>query len=105
MKKLVEVKNLQDHICPVTHKVYADGTIILTPGAKDELCKRGIPVVYGPNPNAAACADTASACDDEGKEKLFYAVAAVLKEDYGVNDMETLKDLSCRIVDAIDGSI
>lgn len=49
-KKLVGVNCLDEHICQSSKKIYADGSIILTPGAKDELKNRGISIVYGPKP-------------------------------------------------------
>ena len=46
-KTLVEVKNLDEHICTKNNTIYLDGSIILTPSAKDELNKRRIAIVNG----------------------------------------------------------
>ncbi len=124
-KKLIEVCNLDDYICQTTGKIYIDGTLLLTPGAKDELSKKGIGIVYGPkpetevhasephqeDPHADAHADEHNTHghghdDHKGKavedlEGLLLAVAAMLKNQYGVTDPEELKKLSCQVVKSI----
>lgn len=54
-KILVTVKNLADHICHADGKLYMDGSLILTAGARDELKTLGITVVYGKRPEPAVC--------------------------------------------------
>ncbi|SKA72169.1 hypothetical protein [Desulfobaculum bizertense] len=113
-KKLVGVENLDQYICQDTNTLYADGSIILTAGAKDALSKRGITVVYGPKPEGVACGQPAHAAahaanapvQDGGEasdaseedERLILAVASVLKEKYGINDLNTLYTLSTKVV-------
>ena len=45
-KTLVEAKMLDKYIC-TNNTIYLDGSIILTPSAKDELNKRGIAIIHG----------------------------------------------------------
>lgn len=129
-KTLVEVANLDAHICADTKSLYMDGSIILTPGAKDELSKRNIAVVYGSKPAAClpgctcpaclaasvekstacpegctcpACASAAAECTDD--MDLLIAVAATLKNEYGITDLEELKKATCQVVAALKDKI
>lgn len=108
-KTLVEVKTLDKHICAKSKAIYLDGSIILTPSAKDELIKRGIKMVHGARatsdvePCPADC--TCDACIEQAAsgstEKIFYAIAAMLKQDFAIEDMMQLQEMSCRIVKAV----
>ena len=115
-KTLVRVDNLQEHICQSSGKFYADDTIILTPGARDELSKKGISIVYGAKPETgdaysaehaedASCAGEASENGNNGLDRLLYAVAGILKEQYGMTDPAELKTLSRHVLQAIRKSI
>ena len=74
-KKLVGIDNLDAAICQASGKIYVDGSIILTPGAKDELIKRGIPIVYGPKPELLGCmAEPVAAASSAQLETLLLAV-------------------------------
>lgn len=105
-KTLVEASNLDAHICQETKSVYVDGSIILTAGAKDELRKRGIDLVYGPNPKAAGgCAAVAASFGCTDAEEMLIAVAALLKKEYGITDPESLKAASHQIVKTLQESL
>ena len=114
-KELVGVDNLEACICRETGSVYIDGSIILTPGAKDELSKRGIAVVYGPRPGGApraatqACPPgcTCKACCGKGMdvERLILGVACILKEEYGIHDPAELHRISCQVVKIIQNNV
>ena len=57
MKKvLVQADNLDEFICQEEATLYVDASMILTPGAKDELLKRGVAVVR------TSCASPAPHC-------------------------------------------
>ncbi|WP_375751003.1 hypothetical protein [Vibrio sp. HN007] len=109
-KTLVEVKTLDKHICVKDNAIYLDGSIILTPSARDELNKRGVSILHGAPPESevvecpADC--TCDACIEQAAtgstEKLFYSVAAILKQDFGVEDVQQLQEMSCRIVNAVN---
>jgi len=103
-KKLVGVDGLDAAVCHASGKMYVDGSIILTPGAKDELTRRGIAVVYGPNPHAPQCAPDARACPP-GLEDLILAVSGILKTQYGIEDPEQLRAMSRQVVDTIRENI
>lgn len=109
-KTLVEVKTLDEHICVKDNAIYLDGSIILTPSARDELNKRGIVIVHG-SPKESDAAQCAIDCTCEecikqaangSTEKFFYSIAAILKQDFGVEDIKQLQEMSCRIVKAIN---
>jgi hypothetical protein len=111
-KQLVEVNNLDSYICQACSTIYVTKDLILTPGAKDELRRRNICIVYGEAPADIVCTtapDTAETSTtltaDEDMERLFYGVAAMAKEELGIDDPQTLKDISTRIVDTLRKSI
>lgn len=108
-KTLVEVRNLDKHICAKNNAIYLDGSIILTPSAKDELAKRGIAIKHG-SPTESDAVQCAIDCVCEGcielvatgsTEKTFYSIAAILKQDFGVRDVKQLQEMSCRLVKTI----
>lgn len=113
-KKLVAVDNLESWICRESGKIHVDKSMILTPGAKDELSRRGIEIVYvsgncAPTACRPGCACDACAgrvdADRPETERLILAVAGILKEEYGITDPERLKNLSCHMVRTIRENI
>lgn len=115
-KTLIKVDNLDGFLCHSGGKLYVDATMILSPGAKDELSKRGVKIVYGPCPDEAGCPHAghgksaanpfaqslAQACGGHGGlEDLLVGVAAMLKKECGVRDPEQLKALSLQAVKTI----
>lgn len=122
-KILVGVDNLDTAICQASGKVYADGSLILTPGAKDELGKRGIAIVYGPRPESMDCGTqngsaacppgcTCPACivraaGKEGAtmESLVLSVTEILKNQYHITDPEQLKTISLHVLKTIRENI
>lgn len=111
-KQLVEANNLDSYICQACATIYVTKSMILTPGAKDELQKRKICIVYGEAPSEVVCTTvaeptgpTVTMSDDEDMERLFYGVAAMAKEELGIDDPETLKNISIKIVDTLRKSI
>ena len=61
-KELITVDNVNNYISKQDGKLYVFGNRLLTAGAKDELGRRRVSVVYGPEPVAAAAAAPASSC-------------------------------------------
>ena len=119
-KTLVEAANLDAFICTEHNTLYADGALLLTPGARDALSKRGVTIVYGPNPHAgqgqhvechANCHDDhrhdahPAPATSEGEARLVLAVAAMLQEHCGIKDPATLHALSSCIVRTIGENI
>lgn len=94
-KTLVEVANLETYVSSDGKKIVVDNTMILTPGAKDELSKRGIAIVHdgGCTAHGAQGSGYASTPDE-----LLLAVAAMVKEQFGVTDPATLKAISSQAV-------
>ncbi len=114
-KKLVATECLDEHIFQADKTLYADQSIILTPGAKDELARQGVTVVYGPKPEhlsgngtcPAGCTCTACAVQPVGSEyeQLFYAMAAMLQTEYGITDQEELRKISAEALKIIKENI
>ena len=117
-KKLIQVGDLDCVIC--NGKVYADGSIILTPGARDELSKRGVAIVYGPKPESAARAESVAECpagcacpacigksglDCTTLDALTRSVSEILKKQYHITDEEQLKRLSRQALQTIRDNI
>ncbi|MDO5536486.1 MAG: hypothetical protein Q4F72_03010 [Desulfovibrionaceae bacterium] len=115
-KELITADNLDAYICKADGRLYVCQGRLLTPGAKDELSKRHVCVVYGPEPQPAPAAPEPAAgscrsgcCCGTGRtfyvgpeegtslsmadslESLSIAVAAMLKSRYGVTDPEELR--------------
>ncbi len=61
-KELITVDNVNNYICKQDGKLYVFGNRLLTAGAKDELGRRRVTVVYGPEPVVAPAAVPASSC-------------------------------------------
>ena len=86
-KKLVSEKGVEALI--VGDCFYMDGTVILTPGAKDVLRNKGVTIVYGAKPETSE------------EDPLEATVAALLKKEYGITDEAQVKAVSCKVVDMI----
>ncbi|MFT5700846.1 MAG: hypothetical protein ACI8ZB_003731 [Desulforhopalus sp.] len=107
-KQLVEVKNIDSYICQASATIYVTKCMILTSGAKDELKRRNICIVYGEAPSEEVCSTATeptepskTMTDDHEMERLFYGVAAMAKEELGIDDPQTLKDISIKIVETL----
>lgn len=120
-KKLVGVESLEGYICQSSNKLYMDGSILLTPGAKDELKNRGISIEYGPKPEQvpepapeeAPCCDT-TVCEEKDQtdctksadnDDLILAVAGMIQTEYGITDHKQLFDISCQVVEILKENI
>lgn len=86
-KKLVNEKGVEAHI--VGGSFYMDGSVILTPGAKDVLRNKGVTIVYGAKPEMGE------------EDQLEATVAALLKKEYGITDDAKVKAVSSQVVDMI----
>lgn len=96
-KQLITVDNLADFVCLDSSVISLDpARYIVSPGAKDELARRKIELVY----------DSAAGCSGKAKvDDFVIAVAAVLKQEYGINDPVKLRDTTLSIVKTIKESI
>ena len=61
-KELITVDNINNYISKQDGKLYVFGNRLLTAGAKDELGRRRVSVVYGPEPVAAPVQAPAASC-------------------------------------------
>ena len=108
-KTLIQLANLDDFICKASGKLYLDGSKILTAGAKDELAKRGIGIVYekggAQRDNHAGKACQAGSKDREELENLLISVAALLKKECGITNPKELKEKSIQMVQTIRKSL
>ncbi len=110
MKKvLVQADNLDEFICRADSKLYVDGSMILTPGAKDELARRGVVVVHASCSDSASRGPRGSASPSLGAalgenanlEGLLLGVAAMLQKECGITDPELLKAASLQAIQTI----
>ncbi|WP_300671295.1 hypothetical protein [Desulfoluna sp.] len=86
-KKLVSEKDVETLVCG--GNFYMDGSIILTPGAKDFLRNKGVTIVYGAKPERSE------------EDQLEATVAALLKKEYGITDEAQVKAVSGKVVEII----
>lgn len=103
-KQLVCVDNLDSIICPTTGRAYADGSVILTPGAKDELSRRGVAIVYGPRPATCPSGCTCPACTG-GLEPLLQAVTAILRQHHPDCDDARLRTLGLQVLNTLRDAV
>ncbi len=102
MKQLITIENL-DGCISTDGRCYIGKDQILSPGAKDELARRRVPLVYGDKPGsscstkASACLTSGSSCRKGGicdPDELAVAIAALLKKECGITDPGQLRALT-----------
>ena len=99
-KTLITLDNIDEFVC--CGKLAMDSTKIITAGARDELTKRGIEVVYGEAEGQCCCHEQAHGHHDaQPNEELLVGVAAIIRQHYGITDPETLKKVTLETVAAI----
>ena len=106
-KTLITIDNLDQFIH--SNKLVMDSAKILTPGARDELCKRGVQISYD---EAAAhhcghgeCAQHAHDGHDEHCDDLLIGVAAIITQHYGITDPDELRKVTLETVAVIGKSL
>lgn len=105
-KQLITVDTLDSHI--EDGRCVLGPDMILTPGAKDELARRRVRIVYGEKACAASscgCGSGSDACvnaaavagarSDLKGEDLVLAVAALIRKECGISDPERLRAVTC----------
>ena len=118
-KELITVENL-DSCISRDGKLYAGRNRILSPGARDELARRGVSIVYGEEP-VAVSEQSCRRCCGTGKtffvgpeegfgsvkslESLSVAVAAMLRTQYGVTDPEDVRRMTVEALKTIRDNI
>ena len=105
-KTLITIDNLDQFIHG--NKLVMDSAKILTPGARDELCKRGVLISY--DEAAAHCAH--GGCPQHGHDghddhcdDLLIGVAAIIKQHYGITDPDELRKVTLETVAVIGKSL
>ncbi|MBI5520480.1 MAG: hypothetical protein HY916_10545 [Desulfovibrio sp.] len=105
-KTLITLEGLDMYI--QDGKLVLDSSKIITPGARDELYKRGVELEYSPAPHEApghSCAeDTPGAhCAQAGAypEDLLLGVASIIRQHYGITDPDDLRKVTLETVAAI----
>ena len=121
-KELISTDNLDSFICKEDGKLYVGPGRLLTPGAKDELARRHVAIVYGEQPLPAiapqqegcrcGCGSTTfyvgpeeGALKPKSLEQLARTVAAMLSKEYGVSDPEQLRELTVEALKTIKNNI
>lgn len=102
-KTLITIDNLDQFIHG--NKLVMDSAKILTPGARDELCKRGVQLSY--DEAAAHCAhgECSQHAHDEHCDDLLIGVAAIIKQHYGITDPDELRKVTLETVAVIGKSL
>jgi hypothetical protein len=99
-KTLITLDNIDEFVC--CGKLAMDSSKIITAGARDELTRRGIEVVYGEAEGQCCCHEQAHAPHEaQYDEELLVGVAAIIRQHYGITDPETLKKVTLETVAAI----
>lgn len=103
-KTLITIQNLDQFICG--GKLVMDSAKILTPGARDELSKRGVQICYD-EAAAQPCGhgDCAHHGHDEHNEELLIGVAAIIKQHYGITDPDELRKVTLETVAVIGNGL
>lgn len=103
MKELITLDNL-DSCISKDGKCYVAPNQILAPGAKDELARRRVGIVYGHKPESSVCScsvtgsQSTGSCCTKGSicdpDELAIAIAALLKKECGITDPAELRALT-----------
>ena len=111
-KELIGLDTLDAFLCKAENRIFIDNAaVVLTPGARDELTKRHVEIVYGPCPDAASCglhaAPAASGnCEtDVSLQALVYGIAAALKQEQGITDPIQLRDMTRQVLEKIKNAL
>ncbi|WP_027723007.1 hypothetical protein [Maridesulfovibrio zosterae] len=116
-KKLIEVGNLDSFLCPDSCTIYVDNTMILTPGAKDELRKRKISIarvadaksmkdrMYEQDSSDCKYTNSCEKAECDECESLVMGIAVMLKEEYGITDLTQLKEMSFQLAEIVKENI
>ncbi|MBP3729881.1 MAG: hypothetical protein J6I40_00245 [Mailhella sp.] len=120
-KELISTDNLDSFISKEDGKLYVGSGRILTPGAKDELARRHVSVIYGEPPLPALAQQEGCRCGcgsttfyvgpEQGElkprslEQPARTVAAMLSKEYGVSDPEQLRELTVEALKTIKNNI
>lgn len=103
-KKLVSHKNIEEYICRNENRAYIDSSLILTPGARDELLKRGVDIVYaarpaekGDCPAPPAKSGPVTATDSE-ERALIEKTVQILNKEYGLTDRDKIMEISVQVI-------
>ena len=112
MKKIfVGCDKVEEYICQDEKKIYLEGTLLLSSGARDYLREKGIALIYGKKPetdqDALMCADfegveaEAESKGTQDDEALITKIVEILKNDYSINDSEKIVAVSSQIMKRI----
>lgn len=111
-KVLLTQKNVENHICMETCSLYANKDMIIPPGIKDYLQTIGIAIHYGPKPvqqeipveSVSTAAPVAVEQPAATREitTLTKRIVAILRDEYQVEDEETLHDICLQVVKQIN---
>ncbi|MCP4119221.1 MAG: hypothetical protein GY737_28230 [Desulfobacteraceae bacterium] len=114
-KTLIGSSRVDEFVKEGEKTLYMDKTMILTPGAKDILRNRGVVIEYGPRP-VADTGETAPVSStkevEESQESreipaesmdcLVTTIVGLLRNDFGVNDPEALREISLKVLNKIN---
>lgn len=107
MKKLVTKRNVNDYLIEGEDKFYADGSTIITPGAKDILRNKGIVIVYGKRVErciAKDCREEKALDKSEEKEnelQIVKTIANLLAREFKIYDENRIKEITSKVLTLI----
>jgi len=109
-KTLIGSSRVDEFVKEGEKTLYMDSTMILTPGAKDILRNRGVVIAYGPRPAAEETAPVSETKEvretreipAESMDCLVETIVGLLRNDFGVNDPEALREISLKVLNKIN---
>jgi hypothetical protein len=106
-KKLISCQCLDTQICREEQRIYIDSTMILAPGAKDELRRRGVEIVYSSQPsgkNSSWPAPESTGNErtvESGNSELVERIVEILSTEYGVTDGKKIMAISLQVIEKL----
>jgi hypothetical protein len=104
-KKLISCNSLDQYISREDQRRYLDSTLVLSPGARDELQRRGVEITRGakpasqekvPNPSADRDTELVAATNDRA---LIERIVRLLRDQYGLTDRDKILAVSLEVME------
>jgi len=116
-KTLIGCDCVEQHICHENNTIHVTRSMILTCGAKDYLRNKGTSIVYGEKPlvpvndktlksKPRPAEETAQGSDLKKAdiEKLMEKVITILKNEHGITDAETVKEICLKVLTKLNSN-
>ncbi len=90
-KKLITVKNYQEFVCG--NQLFITKDMIVTPGAKDELRKNAVEIVYA----SCECEVKKAKEDAKNNASIDETIVQILVKDFKITDEEIIAGIVKRV--------